>query len=80
LNREWSTMLLAKALINDKDSLHKLSFLRLSTASKIQLNRRLCELVDDFARISRRDKMIHPNKDLYPTSMLVATITEGFLD
>lgn len=80
LNYDWSERTLNKTLKNLEQSFHQLSFLQLSHESKKQLFEKLQDLSDEFARVSRRDKMKWANKDLSPISLLLAATPTGPLD
>lgn len=81
LNHEWSENTLKKVLNskNSNTSLHRLSYLRLSEKSKSQLYDRLNELVNEFARLSQREKNRFNDKDLISISSLIAVSDSGFI-
>lgn len=81
LNHEWSENTLKKVLNqkNNNDSLHRLSYLRLSEKSKNQFYDRLNELVNEFARLSQREKNRFADRDLTPISSLIAVANSGFI-
>lgn len=81
LNQEWSENTLKKVLSskNSNESLHRLSYLRLSEKSKNQFYDRLNELVNEFARLSQREKNRFSDKDLISVSSLIAVTESGFI-
>ncbi len=81
LNHEWSENTLKKVLNhkNSADHLHRLSYLRLSEKSKTAFYDRLNELVNEFARLSQREKTRYADRDLTSISSLIAIANSGFI-
>lgn len=81
LNNEWSENTLKKVLThkNSADHLHRLSYLRLSEKSKTAFYERLNELVNEFARLSQREKTRYADRDLTSISSLIAIANSGFI-
>lgn len=81
LNNEWSENTLKKVLAskNTTDNLHRLSYLRLSEKSKTAFYERLNELVNEFARLSQREKTRYADRDLISVSSLIAIANSGFI-
>jgi len=81
LNNEWSENTLKKVLShkNNADCLHRLSYLRLSDKSKTAFYERLNELVNEFARLSQREKTRYADRDLTSISSLIAIANSGFI-
>ena len=81
LNNEWSENTLRKVLSgkNSNDQLHRLSYLRLSDKSKTAFYDRLNELVNEFARLSQREKTRYADRDLTSISSLIAIADSGFI-
>ena len=81
LNHEWSENTLKKVLNskNSADQLHRLSYLRLSEKSKAAFYDRLNELVNEFARLSQREKTRYADRDLTSISSLIAIANSGFI-
>lgn len=81
LNNEWSENTLKKVLSakNNHDQLHRLSYLRLSEKSKTAFYDRLNELVNEFARLSQREKTRYADRDLTSISSLIAIADSGFI-
>lgn len=81
LNHEWSENTLKKVLNHKKsaDHLHRLSYLRLSEKSKTAFYDRLNELVNEFARLSQREKTRYADRDLTSISSLIAIANSGFI-
>ncbi|MES2801780.1 MAG: helix-turn-helix domain-containing protein [Bdellovibrionota bacterium] len=81
LNHEWSENTLKKVLNqkNSADHLHRLSYLRLSEKSKSAFYERLNELVNEFARLSQREKTRYADRDLTSISSLIAIANSGFI-
>ena len=81
LNNEWSENTLRKVLSgkNSNNQLHRLSYLRLSDKSKTAFYDRLNELVNEFARLSQREKTRYADRDLTSISSLIAIADSGFI-
>lgn len=81
LNHEWSENTLKKVLFrkNSADDLHRLTYLRLSEKSKTAFYERLNELVNEFARLSQREKTRYADRDLTSISSLIAIANSGFI-
>ena len=81
LNNEWSENTLKKVLTakSGSENLHRLSYLRLSEKSKNQFYERLNELVNEFARLSQREKNRYADRDLTAVSSLIAVANSGFI-
>lgn len=80
INQEWSDALLKKVLISSKnDSIHRLSYLKLTTKSQEELYRRINELISEFARLSQKEKAEQYKLNLLPVSVLIAATKSGFI-
>ncbi|MEZ4742917.1 MAG: helix-turn-helix transcriptional regulator [Bdellovibrionota bacterium] len=80
LNTKWSQSTLNDALKDDQNNLHQLSYIQLSQKSKKKLFSRLNEVVDEFARISRREKIKYPISKIESIRLLIAASNKSFLD
>ena len=81
LNYEWSHETLRKVLedLENPKNLHRLSYLKLSIESREKFYADLNELINQYARLSNREKADWSGPSLSPVSVLVAISQSEFL-
>lgn len=80
INKDWSEALLGKALEStNEDSLHRLSYLKLTDKSQKELYQRINDLISEFARVSQKEKAEQHKTNLLPVSVLIAATKSGFV-
>lgn len=80
INQEWSETLLKKVLQKSTDDpLHRLSYLKLSRESQEEFYHRINVLLNEFARVSHREKSVLHKRNLLPISILMAVAKSRFV-
>lgn len=82
LHRDWSILTVERALKAPESipSLHRLSSLPLTAESLKDLLQSLNNVVDEFARRSRREELLSSREKLKPFSLVIAGISKKFTD
>lgn len=82
LNQNWSKKVLNESLKDkQKDELgHRLSYFQLERKTKIEFINKLNDLVDEYARYSKLEKLKYPKNQLEDTSFLYSMVSKSLLD
>jgi transcriptional regulator with XRE-family HTH domain len=82
LNQSWSKKVLADSLDTqaNEQRKHRLCYLQLTHDSRKDFIGKLNDVIDEYARVSKVEKLKYPKGQLQDTSLLVANTFKGLLD
>lgn len=82
LNQEWSKLTLSRVLQTTSKikKHHRLTAIQLSDKAYENFVLKLSELIDETVRISEREELTLPKKDLHNSTILAAVLRQGVLD